>query len=133
MIKFDKNIKLAHLTQLFPIIELMIKKIGKIYNVFPYKEDENKFMQSKDPSSILRILLQKAYDETNGFEVVSDLLFIYNYLYNGNSLNVRNECIHGRNYLKEGALMFAFKIALASLYMLIRRLEVVTSNIDNNS
>lgn len=128
LIDYNKNIQLAHLTQLFPIIEIMIKKVGKIYNIFPFKEDERHFMQSKDPSSILRLMLEKAYDETKGFEVVPDLLFIYHFLYNGNSLNIRNECVHGRDYLSEEALVFALKITLSALYMLIRRLEIISSS-----
>lgn len=127
LIDYNENIQVAYLTQLFPIIEIMIKKVGKIYNIFPFKEDEKHFMQSKDPSSILRLILEKLYDETKGFEVVPDLLFIYHFLYNGNSLNIRNECIHGRDYLSGEALIFAFKIALSSLYMLIKRLEIISS------
>ena len=127
LIDYSENIQLAHLMQLFPIIEILIKKIGKAYNIFPFKEDEKHFMQSKDPSSVLRLILEKAYEETKGFEVVPDLLFIYHYLYNGNSLNIRNECVHGRNYLSEESLLFAFKITLASLYMLIKRLEIISS------
>lgn len=127
LIDYNENIQLAHLTQLFPIIEIMIKKVGKIYNIFPFKEDEKHFMQSKDPSSILRLILEKAYDETKGFEVVPDLLFIYHFLYNGNSLNIRNECVHGRDYLSGESLIFAFKITLSALCMLIKRLEVISS------
>ena len=127
LIDYNENIQLAHLTQLFPIIEIIIKKVGKIYNIFPFKEDEKHFMQSKDPSSILRLMLEKAYNETKGFEVVPDLLFIYHYLYNGNSLNIRNECIHGRDYLFGESLEFAFKITLSALYMLIKRLEIINS------
>ena len=84
-------------------------------------------MQSKDPSSILRLILEKAYDETQSFEVVPDLLYVYHFLYNGNSLNIRNECVHGRDYLSGGSLNFAFKIVLTALYMLIRRLEIIES------
>lgn len=127
LIDYNENIQLAHLTQLFPIIEIMIKKVGKIYNIFPFKEDEKHFMQSKDPSSILRLILEKAYDETKGFEVVPDLLFIYHFLYNGNSLNIRNECVHGRDYLSGESLIFAFKITLSALCMLIKRLEIISS------
>lgn len=127
LIDYNENIQLAHLTQLFPIIEILIKKVGKIYNIFPFKEDEKHFMQSKDPSSVLRLILEKAYDETKGFEVVPDLLFIYHFLYNGNSLNIRNECVHGRDYLSGESLIFAFRITLSALCMLIKRLEIISS------
>ena len=37
-------------------------------------------------------------------------------MYNGNSLNIRNECIHGRNYSQGGQLRYAFKVTFLSLY-----------------
>lgn len=127
LIELSDNVQLAHLTQLFPIVEILIKEIGKIYNVFPFKEDEKQFMKSKDPSSILRIMLQKCFDEIGSFDAAPDLLFVYHYLYNSNSLNIRNECIHGRNYLSGDSLLFGFKVTLCALYMLIKRFELITS------
>ena len=123
LIDYDENIHLAHLTQLFPIIEILVKKLGTYYNVFPFNESEKDFMHSKDPSSVLRILIEKAYRESNDFEAIPDFLFIYHFLYNSNSLNIRNEAIHGRNFLSKDSLIFALKISLFSLYMLIYRLE----------
>ena len=52
-------------------------------------------------------------------------------MYNGNSLNIRNECIHGREYLSGESMFFAFKVSLSALYMLIRRLEIIISSIEN--
>jgi len=57
-------------------------------------------MKFKDPSSVLCELLKMVYNELGSFENASDLLFVYHFMYNGNSLNIRNECIHGRDYLK---------------------------------
>lgn len=125
LIKFDDEVTVAHLMQLFPLLEIKIKELGTMYNIFPYKEDEKHFMESKDPSSILRVLLKEVYTETQGFEVAPDILFVYNYMYNGNSLNIRNECVHGRDYLSGGSLIFAFKVTLASLLMVMKRIEIL--------
>lgn len=125
LIAFDENVTIAHLMQLFPILEIKIKELGTLYNIFPYKEDEKHFMESKDPSSILRVLLNEVYTETHGFEVAPDILFVYNFMYNGNSLNIRNECAHGRDYLSGSRLVFAFKVTLASLLMVMKRMEII--------
>ena len=125
LIEFDENVTIAHLMQLFPILEIKIKELGTLYNIFPYKEDEKHFMESKDPSSILRVLLNEVYTETHGFEVAPDILFVYNFMYNGNSLNIRNECAHGRDYLSGSRLVFAFKVTLASLLMIMKRIQII--------
>ena len=87
-------------------------------------------MKSKDPSSILKILLEKTYFTIQSFETVSDFLFIYHNLYNGNFFNIRNECVHGRSYTTGDELVFGFKVTLLSLAMLIQRIEEVYSYIE---
>ena len=68
------------------------------------------------------------------FENAPDLLFVYHFMYNGNSLNIRNECIHGRNYSQGGQLRYAFKVTLLSLYMILfRRVEKVVMSIHYNN
>ncbi len=130
LIDYSDDITLAHLTQLFPIIEALIHHLGSLYSIFPFKEDESNFMKSKDPSSILKILLEKTYFTIQSFETVSDFLFIYHNLYNGNFFNIRNECVHGRSYTTGDELVFGFKVTLLSLAMLIQRIEEVYSYIE---
>ena len=121
LIDYTDDITLAHLTQLFPIIETLIHHLGSLYGIFPFKEDESNFMKSKDPSSILKILLEKTYVAIQNFETVPDFLFIYHNLYNGNFFNIRNECVHGRSYTTGNELIFGFKVTLLSLAMLIKK------------
>ena len=65
------------------------------------------------------------------FENVPDLLFVYHFMYNGNSLNIRNECVHGRDYLQGGQLRYAFKVTLLALYMILIRIKIIEENIDD--
>lgn len=132
LIPYEHNLKLAHLTQLFPILEIKIRELGSLTGIVPFKENLTNFMQYKDPSSVLRELLQKIYSELNGFENVPDLFFVYNFMYNGNSLNIRNECMHGRDYLSGKRLKFAFKITLLSLYIVIFRIKIIEENKEGN-
>ena len=128
IIPYTEDITLAHITQLFPMIEFQIRELGKLLNIVPFKLSEKEFMKFKDPSSILREILLDVYRQLGSYENVSDLLFVYHFLYNGNSLNIRNECIHGRKYTKRNDLKFAFKIVLFSLYMIVNRIEIINEN-----
>lgn len=129
LIDYNKEPQLAHLTQLFPIIEILIQKIGIQYNIFPFKENINDdFMKVKDSSSILRQILITSFKKYGTFDHTKDLLFVYHYLYNSHSLNIRNECVHGRNYLAEDSLTFALKITLSSVYILIQHLNQFYDN-----
>ncbi len=131
LMPFGEQIQLGHLTQLFPLLEIQIRKLGKMFGIVPFKEKASEFMKFKDPSSVLRELLEDIYKELGSFENAPDLLFVYHFMYNGNSLNIRNECIHGRNYLQGGQLRYAFKVTLLSLYMILFRIKVIEDNMDD--
>ncbi len=131
LISFDGHIQLGHLTQLFPVLEIQIRRLGKMFGIVPFKESTSEFMKYKDPSSVLRELLEDVYRELNSFENVPDLLFVYHFMYNGNSLNIRNECIHGRNFLEGNQLRYAFKVTLLALYMIIFRIEAIKENVNH--
>ena len=81
---------------------------------------------------MLRELLQEIYSELKGFENVPDLLFVYNFMYNSNSLNIRNECMHGRDYLSGERLKFAFKMTLLAIYMVIFRIKIIEEHQEDN-
>lgn len=125
MLPFQTQIDVGHVSQLFPLLEMKIRELAYLLGIVPFKEDVNEFMKYKDPSTLLRIMLKDAYGITNSFERVSDLLFVYNFMYNGNSFNIRNEFIHGREYIEDGGLKFAFKTTLLSIYMIDFRIKCI--------
>lgn len=125
---YSEDLILGHVTQLFPILEKQIRKLATMLNIFPYKESENEFMLCKDPSSILREILLEVYGELRSYENVEDILFVYNFMYNSNSLNIRNECIHGRKYTQGSELQFAFKVTLCALAIVIKRIEIIKAS-----
>jgi len=128
LIPYEGNITLGHLTQLFPLLEIEIRHLGKLFGIVPFKESLDEFMKFKDPSSILRELLDNIYRELNGFENAPDLLFVYHFMYNSNSLNIRNECIHGREYIEGNQIRFGFKVTLLALYMVKYRRDLILTN-----
>ena len=47
-------------------------------------------------------------------------------MYNSNSLNIRNECIHGRKYISDNSMQFAFKVTLLAISIIMQRIELIT-------
>lgn len=128
---YRKKITLGHLTQLFPVLEMQIRELVQLFGIFPFKKNKEEFMQYNDPSSLLRELLRQIYAEQHSFENIPDLLYVYNIMYNSNSFNVRNECVHGRNYLKGSSLCFAFRATLMAIAMVNFRIKTIQENVSD--
>ncbi len=131
LISYDDNISVAHLTQLFPLLEIKIRELASLVGIVPFKERVADFMTYKDSSSVLREMLQEVHKELGSFENVPDLLFVYHFMYNGNSLNVRNECLHGRDYINGSRVRFAFRLTLLAIYMVKYRIDVINENMSD--
>ena len=108
-----------------------VRNKNKLLGVFPFKKSKEEFMQYNDPSSLLREILGRVYEAQQSFENVSDLMFVYQMMYNGNSCNIRNECVHGRNYLAGGSLRFAFRVTLFAIYMIDFRIKTIKQNVSD--
>ena len=121
----DDKVTVAHITQLFPILEMKIREYGAALGIVPFKESVEEFYHVKDASSVLTNILMEIYEETGDFERGADLFFIYQCMYNGNMFNIRNECAHGNKYLRRPELNFAFKVTLLSLSMILKRLDTI--------
>ena len=127
-IEFDREIKIAHITQLFPLLEEKIRELARLSGYNPFNMKKEEFMNYRDPSSILREIITEVFNLTDSFENIPDLLFVYHFMYNSNSLNIRNECIHGRDFLSNGRLIMAFKITLLSILMIESRINLIKEN-----
>jgi len=124
LLDFPENVMVAHLTQLVPLLELLIRELGIKNKILPFKEEKNQIHVMKDSSTILQKIIRKRYKNNNNFENVEIYIFLYNYLYNVNSLNLRNELIHARNYLDQNSEMaFAFKTLLISIFWALLELQ----------
>jgi len=131
LVPFSEGPCLAMLTQLFPILEMKVREFAAMFGIFPFKKNLNEFMQHNDPSTLLREILMRIYDEQESFENVPDLLFVYNIMYNSNSMNIRNECVHGRNYLRDNSLNFAITATLFAVYMITFRINTIKANVSD--
>lgn len=130
LLPFDDETTIAHVIQLFPLLEIKIREFAALVNIVPFKEKEKDFMKYKGPSSILREILSEVFDHGESLESVPDFLFIYNTMYNSNSLNIRNECVHGRDYISGNKVGYAFKIALLSIAMVMKRIDLIKANME---
>ena len=128
LMEYSKDLSLAMVTQLFPLLEIKIRKLAKLFGIFPYKKNLEDFMQCNDPSSLLREILSSIYEISESFENVSDLLFVYHTMYNSNSLNIRNECIHGRDYIYPSRMKLAFVTTLFAIHMINFRIRTIEAN-----
>lgn len=125
LIEYHDNILVAHLTQLFPLLEIKIRDLSKIIGISPYKNNMRDFMKYNDPSTLLKKMIENIYRSSNSFENIPDLLFVYNTMYNSNSLNIRNESIHGREYLLSSQLRFAIVSTLISILAIDYRIKLI--------
>lgn len=126
-INFSTDINIGHITQLFPILEIEIRKFGELFGIVPFKEQKLGPLKFKDPSSILREFMTIVYDRTGSLDAIADLVFVYHAMYNKDCLNIRNDSIHGRGYLNEMDINWAFKITLISTYIIMRRIEIIVN------
>ena len=117
LLPYPKEIKVAHITQLIPLVELLIRELGVKNNIVPFKEKINQIHVMKDSSTILLAIIKKKFRENKSFENIEIYMYLYNFLYNVNSLNIRNELIHAREYLDTvGNMKFAFRVLIIGIF-----------------
>jgi len=110
------------------LLEEKIRELARLSGYNPFKMQKKEFMNYRDPSSILREIITEVFDLTDSFENIPDLLFVYHFMYNSNSLNIRNECIHGRDFLSGERLILAFKVTMLSIQMIENRIKLIKEN-----
>lgn len=128
-LEYEENIKLGHLTQLFPILENKIRDFGEMCGIVRVCESKDLCHRLKEPDYILYDIIKAVYDETKSLLNIADLFFIHFCMFAENGCNIRNECVHGKNFSKGSELSFAFKLTLISLYMVGYRCQAVLENI----
>lgn len=125
LLAYPKEIKMAYITQLIPLLEILIRELGIKNNVIPFKEKKNQIHVMKDSSTILLAIIKKKYKKNRNFEELEIYMFLYNYLYNVNSLNLRNELIHAREYLENDSQMtFAFRVLIIGIFWALIELYI---------
>ena len=127
-LEYSKDLRLAHLTQLFPVLENKIRKFGELFGIVPIRESLDECHRLKEPDTVLKLIIQYVVDMGGNLEDVSDMYFVHFCMFGENGMNIRNECIHGLDYYQGNRLEIGFKVALLSLYMVGWRMQVVMDN-----
>lgn len=127
-VKLEDKVLLAHVTQLFPLLENKIREFGEMCGIVPVCESEDKCHRLKEPDSILNMIISDANRMEIPLSTVADLFFIHFCMYGENGLNIRNDCIHGNGYWSEEQILFAFKVTLFCLYSIGSRCDAVLEN-----
>lgn len=128
------NPTLGHLTQLFPLLENVIRGIGEFFGIVPFRANRESFNTLKDVSAVLTGMIEKLRNLTETIQGNSEFLFVYYAMYSHNGFNIRNDCIHGRQYQDPSSVAFAYRLTVMCTYMMLKRLrgleEVAKKNQD---
>ena len=118
---------LGHLTQLFPILENVIREIGELFAIMPFQADKETFTHLKNVTSVLADLIGEVGGITGTIQGCNEFLFVYHIMYSTNSFNIRNDCIHGRQYQDPSGVLRAFRLTVICTYMMLKRLRSLES------
>lgn len=129
LIEFSSIPCLAHLSQLFPILENRIRDYGEVCGIVPVNLKSGYWDKLKSPTSILTEIIKNIYEMTGSLVNAADFFFIYFCMYGENGLNIRNECVHGKNYIKSNEITYAFKITLLCIHMIDNRFKMFRKDI----
>jgi hypothetical protein len=114
---------LGHLTQLFPVLENVIREIGELFAIVPFRVAKDHYTYLKDVVSVLASLIGEVRDITGTIQGCNEFLFVYHVMYSPNGFNVRNDCIHGRRYQDPVGVAEAFRLTVICTYMMLKRLR----------
>lgn len=114
---------LGHLMQLFPLLENTIRMIGEMFTIVPFQIDAKKYTRLRDVSETLAALVREIKSITGTIQGCNEFLFVYYVMYSPNGFNIRNECVHGRQFQSIPDIKGAFRLTVICTYMMLKRLE----------
>ena len=132
----DDQPMLGHLTQLFPMLENIIRMIGEAFSIVPFQADAEKYTRLREVSGTLADLISEVKRTTKTIQGSNDFLFVYFVMYSPNGFNIRNECVHGRQYQGASRIKQAFRLTVICTYMMLKgltELQLVASDDKNES
>ena len=112
---------LGHLTQLFPILENLIRMNGEIFSIVPFQIEAKNYTRLREVSGVLAEIVSELKSITGTIQGCNDFLFVHYVMYSPNGFNIRNECIHGRQYQGSSGVVGAFRLTVICTYMMLKR------------
>ena len=114
---------LGHLMQLFPLLENTIRMIGEMFTIVPFQIDTKKYTRLRDVAETLAALVREIKSITGTIQGCNEFLFVHYVMYSPNGFNIRNECVHGRQFQSISDIKGAFRLTVICTYMMLKRLE----------
>jgi hypothetical protein len=124
----ESGLTLGHLTQLFPILENAIRDIGEKFCIVPFQIDSKKYVRLREISAVLNNIISEIESGKYSWKDSSAFKLIYYIMYSANGFNVRNDCIHGRQYQNGFDIDRAFRLTLICLYMMLKTPVFLSDN-----
>lgn len=124
---------LGHLTQLFPILENTIRNIGELFSIVPFQANRDSFNKLREVSGVLADLIGNVRELTGTIQGCGEFLFVYLVMYSSNGYNIRNDCIHGRQYQGPADVAFAYRLTVICTYMMLKRLKGLEAIVENEA
>ena len=118
---------LGHLTQLFPILENLIRMSGEMFSIVPFQIEAKNYTRLREVSGVIADIILKFKNITGTIQGCNDFLFVYYVMFSSNGFNIRNECIHGRQYQGASRIADAFRMTVICVYMMLRRWKTLLS------
>lgn len=117
---YTEKTTLGLVTQLFPILEMKIRRVASYCGISPFKNNSFNDVGVKynDPSSLLMQIISEIYNDKKDLLSTQGFIFVYLTMYDSNFKNIRNDLIHGRNYLKDADLDFVLRCTLLSILIM---------------
>ena len=110
----------------------MIREIGEFFNIVPFCVSRASFNNLKDASGILAEITKKLRDITGTIQGCNEFLFVYYVMYSHNGFNIRNDCIHGRQYQDSSGIALAYRLTVICTYMMLKRLQGLKTIVEEN-
>lgn len=117
----ESGATLGHLTQLFPILENLIRMNGEIFSIVPFQIEAKNYTRLREVSGVLAEIVSELKTITGTIQGCNDFLFVYYVMYSPNGFNIRNDCIHGRQYQGSSGVVDAFRLTVICTYMMLKR------------
>lgn len=124
---YSEKVTLGDVTQFFPILEMKIRQIASYCGISPFKGNSfrGNGVKYNDPSTLLTLIISGIYGDKKDLLSAQGFIFVYLAMYDSNFKNMRNELMHGRNYLQGVELDLAYRCTLLSILIINEYLKKI--------
>lgn len=102
-----------------------------MFSIVPFQANRDSFNKLREVSGVLADLIGSFRELTGTIQGCGEFLFVYLVMYSSNGYNIRNDCIHGRQYQGPADVAFAYRLTVICTYMMLKRLRGLETIVEN--